>query len=108
VAGKTTRITFETETLLVIHRSKAISAWCPVCRAEVEVVPLDNETLAEAVTVTQFQQWLGPIKLHVWRTADGPAQICLTSLLRCFELESIQKFCGSDQGPIEESRSKQS
>lgn len=86
-ATRTTRITVETETLLVIRRAKAVLARCPGCRAEVDVITLDNDTLAEPVTAAQIQEWLGTSKLHLWRTADGPTQICLTSLFRCFELE---------------------
>jgi hypothetical protein len=108
MAAKTTRVTLETETLLVIRRAEPILAWCPDCLAEVDVITLDNDTLAEPITAAGFQEWLGSSKLHFWRTADGPDQICMTSLLRCFELETPQKLCRSDQNPIQESRSKQS
>ena len=30
---KTTRITIETESLLVVHRGKTIVTWCPACGA---------------------------------------------------------------------------
>jgi len=108
LATRTTRITIETETLLVIRRAKAVLAWCPCCRAEVDVITLDNNTLVEPVTTAQIQEWLGTSKLHFWRTADGPSQICLTSLFRCFELEQIQEFCRSNQNPLDQSRRKQS
>jgi hypothetical protein len=104
---KTTRITVETETLLLIRRAKALLAWCPGCRAEVDVITLDDDTLAELVTAAQIQAWLGTSKLHFWRTADGPIQICLTSLFRCFELEGVQGFCRSNQNPLDQSRRKQ-
>jgi hypothetical protein len=80
---KTTRITVETETLTIIRRAKAVLAWCPDCRAEVDVITLDNDSLAEPVTVAQIQQWLGTGKLHLWQPAHGLAQICVTSLLNC-------------------------
>jgi hypothetical protein len=107
-ATRTTRITVETETLLVIRRAKAVLAWCPGCRAEVDVITLDNDILAEPVTAAQIQEWLGTSKLHFWRTADGPTQICLTSLFRCFELEEVQGFRRSIQNPLHQSRRKQS
>ena len=31
MVAKTTRITIETESLLVVRRGKTIVAWCPVC-----------------------------------------------------------------------------
>jgi hypothetical protein len=103
-----TRITIETETLLVIRRAKPILAWCPDCRAEVDVITLDSDTLAEPITAAEFQEWLGSSKLHFWSTADGQDQICLASLFRCFELQTAQKICHSDQNPIQELRGEQS
>ena len=42
VVVKTTRITVETETLMIIRRAKVALAWCPKCRTEVEVITLDG------------------------------------------------------------------
>jgi hypothetical protein len=81
---KTTRITVETETLMIVRRAKAVLAWCPDCRAEVDVITV-NDGLQEPATAAQIQEWLGTGKLHFWQQADGPAQICVTSLLQCFD-----------------------
>jgi hypothetical protein len=89
---KTTRVTVETETQLVIRRAKAISAWCPGCRAEVDVIVLDNDNLAGSITAAQIQELLGTNKLHFWQTANEPTRICLISLFRCFELGEVQTF----------------
>jgi hypothetical protein len=89
---KTTRITVETETQLVIRRAKAISAWCPGCNAQVDVIALDGDTVAGSITATQIQQWLGSNKLHFWQTTHGPTQICLISLFRCFDAGEVQTF----------------
>lgn len=102
---KTTRITVETETRLIIRRAKAISAWCPVCRAEVDVIALDSDTLADSITAAQIQEWLGRNQLHFWQTALGPTQICLISLFRCFEAGEVQTFDVTGTGAIEEERS---
>ncbi len=105
MTAKTTRITIECQTLLVIRRAKAVLAWCPGCDAEVEVIALDS--LAEPVTAAQIQEWHGSGKLHFWQTANGPTQICLTSLFRCFELEQAQKLFRSNEIPLNQSRRKQ-
>ena len=102
VTAKITRITVETETLLVLRRARAVLAWCPCCRAEVDVITLDNESLAEPVTAAQVQGWLATSKLHFWRTANGPAQICLPSLFRCFELEELQSLFRSNEIPLDQ------
>jgi hypothetical protein len=108
VTAKTTRITVETETLLIIRRAKAVLAWCPGCHDEVDVITLDNDSLAEPITAAQIQEWLGTSKLHSWRTANGLAQICLTSLFQCFESDKVQRFFVSNENPIDPSRRKQS
>lgn len=108
VMPKTTRITLETETLLVIRRAKAVSAWCPGCLAEVDVVTLDNDSLAEPSIAVQIQERLSTNKLHSWQTANGSTQICLTSLFRCFELEVTERFWPSNGIPLDETRRKRS
>jgi hypothetical protein len=107
VTAKTTRITVETETLLIVRRAKADLAWCSECRAEVDVITLDNDTLAEPNAAAQIQEWLGTSKLHCWRSANGPAQICLPSLFQCFELEEVQRLFRSNERPFDHSRRKQ-
>ena len=84
MAVKTTRITVETETLIVVRRAKATLAWCPDCRAEVDVITLDHDSLTEPSTAAQIHEWHATGKLHFWQSANGPAQICVTSLLQCF------------------------
>jgi len=108
VTVRTTRITVETETLLVIRRAKAVSAWCPDCRAEVDVITLDNDSLAEPAVAAQIQEWLATSKLHFCQTAKGSTQICLTSLFRCFELEATQRVCRSNEIPPIQLRREQS
>ncbi len=103
---KTTRVTVETDTLMVIRRAKAVLAWCPDCRAQVNVIALGRDSLAEAATATQLQQWLDTGKLHLWQQADGPAQICVPSLLQCVEGEEGQRFSSSHQDPPNQPRRK--
>lgn len=87
--GKTTKITVETETLTIIRRAKAAAAWCPVCCADVEVISLGADTLAESVGNSRLRKWLASGRLHFWQPTVGPAQICVPSLLQCFEQGQI-------------------
>ena len=80
---RTTRITVETDTFLVIRRAKAALAWCPDCCAEVDVISFTSASFEEPATATQVQQWLSTGKLHLWYTTEGVVQICVTSLLQC-------------------------
>ncbi len=74
MAVRTTKITIETEGFLIVRQARTIVAWCPGCQAEVEVVSLDKDSA----------QVLGGLQtgtLHVWKPSEGPAQVCLPSLL---------------------------
>jgi hypothetical protein len=99
VAVKTTRITIETETLMIVRRAKTALGWCPDCHAEVDVITLENDNLAEPVTAAQIQEWLATGKLHLWQAPNGATRICVTSLLQCFGLEEARRFCRSIKTP---------
>ena len=86
VAVKATRITVETETMLIVRRAKAALAWCPSCHAEVDVITLDN--VPEPVTVAHIHEWFGTSKLHFWQMPEGPVGICVKSLLQFFVPET--------------------
>lgn len=81
-AVKTTRITVETETVTIVRQAEAVLAWCPECRARVQAITLQDESPAKPVNRAQIQQWLGTDRVHFWLTAEGPARICLSSLLQ--------------------------
>lgn len=89
---KATRITIETESLLIVRRGKTIVTWCPVCCAEVEAMTLESDNLSEEFPSTLLRDWLTAGKLHLWSTGGGPDRICLTSLLRCFESEDARRL----------------
>jgi hypothetical protein len=91
IAVKTTRITVETEKLMIIRRARAVLAWCPDCRSEVQVIRLDDNDLGEPVPATQLHELLGTGKTHFWQPASGPAQICVSSLLQSFESAEDQR-----------------
>ena len=107
MAVKTTRITVETETLMIIRRAKVALAWCPECLTEVEVITLDGGSLAEPLTAKQIREWVNTGRLHFWNTADGPDQICVASLLHCLELEDVRSVGSSNESPRDRSRRKQ-
>src|SRR5579859_6223542 len=79
---RTTRITVETDTFLVVRRAKAALAWCPHCQADVDAITLTPDSFNDSATAAQFEAWLGTGKLHFWRTAEEAVQICVPSLLQ--------------------------
>jgi len=75
MAVRTTKITIETEGLLVIRQARTVVSWCPGCQAEVDVVLLGEDT-------AQLLNGLPTGTLHIWSPPEGPVQICLRSLVQ--------------------------
>jgi hypothetical protein len=75
MAVRTTKITIETEGLLVVRQARTLVTWCPDCQAEVEVVLLAEDT-------AQLLSGLPTGALHIWSLPEGPVLICLRSLLQ--------------------------
>lgn len=88
---KRARITVETDTIVVVRQARTKRAWCPWCQAVVDAITLDGANLPETCAAAQIQEWLNTRELHLWQQPEGPLQICLGSLLRCFEQELLPK-----------------
>ena len=75
MAVRTTKITIETEGLLVIRQARTVVTWCPGCQAEVDVVLLGEDT-------AQLLSGLPTGTLHIWSPPEGPVLVCLRSLVQ--------------------------
>lgn len=80
--AKRTRITIETESLLVIRGRKSLRAWCPQCGAEAEMIPLTDAGLVSNLPPAEVPAWMEFADLHHTTSADGAVLLCLNSLLR--------------------------
>ena len=78
---RTTRITIETEQLLVIGRKKPERTWCEQCGAEVDVVAIEGAAELASVDVGAIQRLLNGEQVH-WSQSGGSLGICLNSLLK--------------------------
>jgi hypothetical protein len=87
---KTTRITVETDTFLVVREAKAALAWCPDCGAEVDVITVTRDSTSDPATAVEVERWLQTSNLHLSCPAEGAVQICVTSLLRCSAQEDVE------------------
>lgn len=87
-ADRSTRITIETERILIIARRHAARGWCERCGAEVELVA--SADASHLLHLAQEQlQWQNPGNLHLKEAKDGLV-ICLKSLLRFVQAASGQ------------------
>ena len=84
---RTTRITVETDTFLVVRGAKATVAWCPDCAAEVDVLTL---TASGNEPMIELERRMGAGELHRWHSQEGAIQICVDSLLHCLAYEEAR------------------
>lgn len=80
--AKETKITIETDSLLVLRGRMQLRAWCPQCGAEVEMIPLDGVGVISNLTPGEVEAWIVSQDLHHVLGADNAALICLNSMLR--------------------------
>jgi hypothetical protein len=80
--AKRTRITIETNSLLVLRGRNPLRSWCPVCRAEVEMIALNEVGVVSNLSPGEVRAWLEFPGLHHTATPEGAALICLNSMLR--------------------------
>jgi hypothetical protein len=79
--AKQTKITIETDTLLVVKGNSSIRAWCDRCGADAEMVALDAAGVISNFRPSEIEEWINSVDLHRSHGADGMQLICLNSLL---------------------------
>ena len=80
--AKRTRITIETDSVLLLRGRRPLRAWCPQCGAETEMVPLNEVGVVSNLLPAEVQAWMESPELHHATSADGVALICLNSMLK--------------------------
>jgi hypothetical protein len=80
--ARQTRITIETESLLVVKRSSSLRAWCARCQAESEMIPIEGVAVISNLTAAAVEAWIESEELHHSRSAADVPLICLNSLLK--------------------------
>ena len=80
--AKQTKITIETDSLLILHGRTSIRAWCPQCGSEEEMVALDSTAVMSNLAPAAVTEWFSSQELHHLQRADGSCLICLKSLLK--------------------------
>ena len=80
--AKRTRITIETDSLLVLRGRKSLWALCPECGAEAEMIPLNDVGVVSNLPPLEVQAWMESPDLHHTKTASGTDLICLNSMIK--------------------------
>jgi hypothetical protein len=78
---KQTKITIQTDSLLLLRGRNSTRAHCPLCNAESEMVALENLEVISNLDRPAFEEWINSDELHRLQGEDGSVLICLNSLL---------------------------
>jgi hypothetical protein len=79
--SRETKITIESDSLLILRGRSSLRAWCPDCASEVEMIPLDGVGVISNLAATEVEAWIQSEDLH-HLIADGALLICLNSMLQ--------------------------
>ena len=80
--AKQTKITIETESLLILRGRTSLRAWCKQCGGETEVIPLEGVGVMSNLSAPDVEAWIESDDLHRSQAPDGGTLICLNSLLK--------------------------
>lgn len=79
--AKSTRITIEANSLLIVRGSTSSRSWCARCAEEAEMIALDSTGVLPNLLPHELEEWLNSGDLHRLQTPGGTELICLNSLL---------------------------
>jgi len=80
--AKQTKITIETDSLLILRGRTPMRAWCPQCSGETEMIPLEGVGVVSNLLPSEVEAWMESEDLHRSQAPDGGQLICLNSLLK--------------------------
>ena len=80
--SKETKITIESDSLLILRGRSSLRAWCPDCASEVEMIPLDGIGVISNLGPLEVEAWIQSEDLHHAKAADGAPLICMNSMLK--------------------------
>jgi hypothetical protein len=88
--SKHTKITIETDTLLVLRGRRPLLAFCPACGVEAEMIPIEEAGIVSNLTASEVEAWMQAEDLHRTHAPDGALLLCLSSMVK-----RLQKTSGA-------------
>ena len=80
--SKQTKITIETDSLLVLRGATSLRGWCRQCAAETEMIPIEGVGVVSNLAPSEVEVWLECEDIHRSQAVDGAQLICLNSLVK--------------------------
>lgn len=88
--ARQTKITIETDFLLVLRSRSPRRAWCPQCAAEQEMIALGEAGVISSLERAALEEWLKSKHVHWSQASDGSTLVCLSSLLAHLQKTKIR------------------
>lgn len=79
--AKPTKITVETDSLMIVQGRNSRRSWCGRCGAEAEMIAIESVGVITNLDRSALEEWLNSGTLHRSQSANGSEQICLNCLL---------------------------
>jgi hypothetical protein len=80
--AKHTKITIQTDSLIVMRGRKPLKAICPECGVETEMIPVSEIGIVSNLPPTEVNAWMQAEGLHRLHAPDGTLLLCLSSMLK--------------------------
>lgn len=80
--AKQTKITIETDSLLILRGRTLLKSWCQQCGGDSEMIPLQGVGVISNLPPSEVEAWIESEDLHHSQAADGGQLICLNSLIK--------------------------
>jgi hypothetical protein len=89
--SKTTQITIETSSVLIIRRTRSSRARCPECAREVDHVGLAEAGVLTGMARPALRGDVETLKWHYSESSEGAPLVCLNSLMKSMQSENQWK-----------------
>jgi hypothetical protein len=77
--AKQTKITIETDRLLVVGKDLRSAGGAKDVQRKSEMIVLESVGLVSNLTLSAVEEWINSEQLHRWQAADGAPLVCLNS-----------------------------
>ena len=79
--AKQTKITIETDSLLLLRGGSSERGRCLLCNGESEMIALESLQVISNLDRHALEEWINSGELHRLQGEDGSTLVCLSSLL---------------------------
>jgi hypothetical protein len=87
---KQTKITIQTDSVLLLRGHNSTRARCPLCNADSEMVAIENLQIVSNLDGPGLEKWINSGVVHRLEGQDGTTLVCLNSLLAHIGCTSTQ------------------